>query len=193
MNHPTMSADSKGFPWRALGWSAAAALLLLPLIAMQFTDDVQWTFADFVFAFVLIAGVGAGCELAVRASPNRSYTLGFGVTLAGTFLMIWINAAVGIIGSAANDANSAYVLMLGIGIALGVAGRIRPRAMAWATAATALMQALITAIAVVAGLGQPENSALHLLGINGFFMLFWLVGAVLFHDSVRVAEAGSAA
>jgi len=35
-------------PWRAAIWGCSGALLLLPLNAVQFTDEVQWTISDFV-------------------------------------------------------------------------------------------------------------------------------------------------
>ena len=44
--------------WRIARWVAAALVLLLPLIAMQFTDGVNWDVADFLFAGALLVGVG---------------------------------------------------------------------------------------------------------------------------------------
>jgi hypothetical protein len=49
---------------------ATAFILLLPLVAMQFTDDVNWSLADFVFAGALLGGTGLLLELAVR-KPGR--------------------------------------------------------------------------------------------------------------------------
>ncbi len=40
--------NRRGNPWRAAVWCAAAFLLLLPLVAMQFTREVNWTLSDFV-------------------------------------------------------------------------------------------------------------------------------------------------
>jgi hypothetical protein len=34
-------ARRRGSPWRIVGWSAAALLLMLPLIAMQFTTSAE--------------------------------------------------------------------------------------------------------------------------------------------------------
>jgi hypothetical protein len=41
-------------------------LLLIPLIAMQFTNEVNWTLFDFVVAGVLLLGTGFICELVIR-------------------------------------------------------------------------------------------------------------------------------
>ena len=44
--------------WRLAAWSVAALLLLLPLVAMQFTDEVNWSLADFVvFGALWLASV----------------------------------------------------------------------------------------------------------------------------------------
>lgn len=67
-----MDREARGFPWRMVGWGAAAFMLLLPLVAMQFTNEVRWTLSDFVFAAVLIGAVGVIFELTVRASSNLS-------------------------------------------------------------------------------------------------------------------------
>ncbi len=41
-------------------------LLLMPLIAMQFTNEVNWTLSDIVVAGVLLLGTGLICELVIR-------------------------------------------------------------------------------------------------------------------------------
>ena len=48
-------------------------ILLLPLVAMQFTDDVDWGVFDFVFAGALLGGTGALLELAVRKPRSIVY------------------------------------------------------------------------------------------------------------------------
>jgi hypothetical protein len=44
--------------WRMAAWAMPAGLMLLPLLAMQFTDEVNWNAADFVALGALLAGVG---------------------------------------------------------------------------------------------------------------------------------------
>ena len=58
---------------RITGWSFAAGLLALPAIAMQFTDEVNWSGSDFVFAAIMFGTVGGLLELAGRASSNLAY------------------------------------------------------------------------------------------------------------------------
>jgi hypothetical protein len=52
---------------------ATAFVLLLPLVAMQITDEVDWGLADFVIAGALLAGTGLLLELAVRRPGNIAY------------------------------------------------------------------------------------------------------------------------
>ena len=51
----------------------AALVLLVPLVAMQFTDGVAWSVADFVVAGVLLAGTGVLYELALRRPGTFVY------------------------------------------------------------------------------------------------------------------------
>ncbi len=41
-------------------------LLLIPLMAMQFTDEVNWTLSDFVVAGALLLGTVLICEFVIR-------------------------------------------------------------------------------------------------------------------------------
>src|SRR5688572_17475229 len=98
--------------WRIAAWSAAALILLLPAAAMQFTDEVSWNAADFAFAAVLIAGTGIAFELAAKRSSSTTYRVAVGLALGAAVLLIWVNAAVGVIGSEDNPANLMYGVVL---------------------------------------------------------------------------------
>jgi hypothetical protein len=52
---------------------ATAFILLVPLVAMQISDEVDWGLADFVFAGVLLGGTGLVLELAARKAANLAY------------------------------------------------------------------------------------------------------------------------
>lgn len=75
------------------------ALLLVPLVAMQFTREVDWTLSDFVIMGVLLMSTGLLFDLAarkIRSSRNRLITIG---VIAFGFLFVWAELAVGIVGS----------------------------------------------------------------------------------------------
>jgi len=50
-----------------------AFILLVPLVAMQITDEVDWGVADFVLAGVLLGGTGVLLGLAARKPRNTTY------------------------------------------------------------------------------------------------------------------------
>jgi peptidoglycan/LPS O-acetylase OafA/YrhL len=53
-----------------------ALILSLPLVAMQFTEDVAWSFGDFFVAGVLLATIGVALELAARKAGNLAAAIG---------------------------------------------------------------------------------------------------------------------
>lgn len=74
-------------------------LLLIPLVAMQFTNEVNWSLFDFIAAGVLLLGTGFGIELVlqkVRSRKNRIVILGIIIFL---LLLLWAELAVGVFGS----------------------------------------------------------------------------------------------
>ena len=85
--------------WRVIGWGAAAIMLLLPLIAMQFTDEVDWDLSDFIIFGAMLAAAGGTFELATRVTSNKTHRAAVVLALAAAFILIWVNGAVGIIGN----------------------------------------------------------------------------------------------
>lgn len=79
--------------------AVCATVLLIPLVAMQFTDEVSWGFFDFAVMFALLFGVGLLIDFVLRKiqSPtNRVLLCSLAVVL---FLLVWAEMAVGIFGS----------------------------------------------------------------------------------------------
>jgi len=176
---------------RLIGWTIVAGLLITPAIAMRFTDEVQWTTSDFVFAGVVLIGAGAIAELAVRVSGDWSYRIGAGLAVLASVLLLWINGAVGIIGSEDNPANLLYLAIILAAFVGAVASRFRPGGMSLAMASAAGLQAIIGALAVSRGWGKgSENWPQPVIVLSIVFCLIWLSSASLFR---RVARTGHAA
>lgn len=76
-----------------------AILLLIPLIAMQFTDEVNWGLFDFVIAGALLLGTGLLFELVMRKINKTPYRIAISVALLLALLLIWAELAVGIFGT----------------------------------------------------------------------------------------------
>ena len=84
---------------RVVVWGTAAFVLLLPLVAMQFTSEVDWDLMDFVVFGVMLLVVCGTYELATRLTGKKAYRLAVGIALTGVFLLTWIQLAVGIFGT----------------------------------------------------------------------------------------------
>lgn len=76
-----------------------AFLLLLPLIAMQFTHEVSWTLLDFVAAGSLLLGTGLMCELVMRKVKKIQYRIAICIALLVIGFLVWLELAVGIFGT----------------------------------------------------------------------------------------------
>lgn len=164
--------------WRPAIWAGATLLLLLPLVAMQFTHEVAWGPGDFVAFGAMLAAACGAWELACRATHGRACLAAFAVAIATGSLLVWSNLAVGIIGSADDPANLMFAGVLAIAIAGAGIARLRPRGMARAIISTAAAQALVGVIAMVAGLG-------NVLAATGGFVALWLLSAWLFGCAAR--------
>lgn len=177
--------DSKVY--RSVGGVALATtlILLLPLLAMQITNEVVWDLFDFAFAGALIFGTGLAYVLVARKRGSIAYRSAVGVALAAAFILVWINAAVGIIGSEDTEANLMYGGVLAVGIIGTIIARLRPRGMARALFATALAQALVAGIALSFELGSPGSPPVEILTLNGFFVALFVGSALLFRHAGR--------
>ena len=76
-----------------------AFLLLIPLIAMQFTTEVDWDLRDFVIMGILLLGTGLMAELVIRKVRNTESRLVIIGLILLAFFLIWAELAVGIFGS----------------------------------------------------------------------------------------------
>ena len=124
--------------------------------------------------------------MATQKTGNHAYLAAVGVALAAAFVLIWLNLAVGIIGTEDNPANLMYGGVLAVGIIGAVIVRFQPHGLARALFATALAQALVGVIALIAGLGSTGPTwPANILGLTGFFAALWLISAWLFRNAAR--------
>ena len=77
----------------------AELVLLVPLIAMQFSDEWDWKVTDFIIIGILLAGVGFAYQLIVNGVKNNSKQAVAGIVLAALMILLWVEMAVGIFGS----------------------------------------------------------------------------------------------
>ncbi|HZF63877.1 MAG TPA: hypothetical protein VEZ55_05320 [Chitinophagaceae bacterium] len=74
-------------------------LLLVPLVAMQFTDEVNWSLFDFLIGGFLLLGTGLLCELVIRKVKKTSHRIAICVAILAALIIIWAELAVGIFGT----------------------------------------------------------------------------------------------
>ena len=170
-------ARGSGHRWRLIGWGIAVALIVTPLIAMQFTREVNWTGSDFLFATAVIGGVGAIYELAASKSQNQAYRAGVAFALTAAFLIVWANGAVGMIGTESNPFNLLFYGVVLLAIGGSIVARFQSLGMAWTMTAAAVAQAMISG----AGLLSDPRGALFSLAFSGL----WLVSAAFLRRSAR--------
>ena len=78
---------------------AVGLLLAIPLIAMQFTNEVHWTGSDFLVAGTLLLGTGLLAEGILRTFTKRSHRLAWLGVLGLVLLLVWAELAVGVFGT----------------------------------------------------------------------------------------------
>lgn len=180
-----MATESKNEGWTRWLWVGAAALLLVPFVAMRFTSEVDWTLGDFIFAALMLAALCGLVQLAVRRSSRAMYRWAMALAALGGFAVIWVNLAVGIVASEDNDYNLVFFVIILATIAASALVRIRAGAMAKILPLTAL--ALLVALGIGQGLGSDELHDTRIaewIGVAVFAGMFGL-SALLF----RRAEA----
>ena len=76
-----------------------ALILSIPLVAMQFSDEVDWNLFDFAVIGTLLMGTGLAYEfLALRLRSGRSRLVVGGLLLL-LLMLAWAELAVGVFGS----------------------------------------------------------------------------------------------
>lgn len=78
---------------------APLSFLLVPLVAMNFTNEVNWGPYDFLIAAVLLGGMALLLDIILRKTNNspKRWLLGLGVFLV--VVLLWAEMAVGLFGS----------------------------------------------------------------------------------------------
>jgi hypothetical protein len=119
----------------------------------------------------------------MQLQSNTAYRLAAALALAAAFLIVWLNAAAGLIGIEDDDpANLLYVGVLAVGFIGAVIARFQPRGLSRALFATALAQALVGAIA----LKYPNTaSPVQIVLLHGLFVASFAGAALLFRYAAR--------
>ncbi len=71
-------------------------ILLIPLVVMQFTSEVNWDRPDFVIMGILIFTTSLTFNLAMGKMKHNPKRLLVGVVIVALFIYVWVELAVGI-------------------------------------------------------------------------------------------------
>lgn len=167
-------------------------LLAIPLVAMQFTDEVQWGPGDFLVMGTLLFGAGLAFEWVLRRPGSSLLRIAAGIGLFSTLLMTWANLAVGLVGGEDNPANAALLVVPLVGIAGWLLCGLRPRGMALTLTLMAGIQVVITAVALSFGWKPLRHGPVDIWGPNALFVLLYLASALLFWDASSPARSSTA-
>lgn len=175
-----------------------ALLLLIPLALTIRDGNVpnvgwNWSPSDFVFAFVVLFGASLVYELIAKKAKTTVYRLATIIAVLTGLALVWINAAVGIIGDSENPSHPMYlgvILIALIGVAIS---RLEPRGLMRAAFTTAFAQALVPVIMLVVWSPQThfwgEPGVFGVFLLNTFFVTLWIVSGLLFrYESLKHRE-----
>lgn len=168
-----------------MAWGSAAALMVLPIIALRAGEGRPWAPGDVTFLAILLAVLAAVLGVSARIANRRAYAAACALALVTGLFQAWINLAVGIIGSEDNPANWMYGGVILVAIIGAILARFRPAGMARAMIAAAAAQASTFIAAIVLGFGFTGP-------ITVFLVTLWLVAASLFRQAARARTSTSA-
>lgn len=157
---------------------SAAFVLLIPLVAMQFTAEVNWTSGDFIFMGVWVFSTVLAWELISKKSGKPAYRIAVALAVLASFLLIWVNAAVGIIGED-NPANLLYLAVVAIAFLGATASKFEARKSSYAVFAAAAAQTLVPVIALVFWNSDFSPGVIQVFALNGFFVMLWIASGLL--------------
>jgi hypothetical protein len=154
---------------------------------MYFTSEISWREALAYSIIFLIAG-GFYELWQWLKTCTRTYRIAFGLGLTGAFLIIWVNGAVGIIGSEDNPANLMYGAVFIVGCIGALISRFKPRGMMYTVFTAGLVQVLVPFVALFiwpAQVSWGEAWVTKVLVFNCILALPFIGSALLF---LRVAN-----
>jgi hypothetical protein len=176
-----------------------ACILLVPLLGNLF---MGWSWPWFAFPVwgAVLVGTGLTYELVARKGGTMAYRAAVGIACATGFVLVFINAAAGIIGD--GPVNVMYLGVLAVGFLGALIARFQPRGMALALFATALAQMLVPVIALAiwkAGwqhlLTDPNSphppfhpGIAPVFGLNAVFAMLWVGSALLFRRASAITD-----
>ncbi|WP_265569379.1 hypothetical protein [Sphingomicrobium nitratireducens] len=179
MNDLSNKHGPNGRKLSMLAYAGAALLLLVPLVGMQVSDEVNWTLSDFAIAAVLLGGTAHLFDRMLRVDDRWSAIIGAIVGLFGWFTLLWANLAVGVVGEPDTPGSLAFFGLLGAVLVGAVASRFRADRMRLVMALAALGVVVLGVIFAA----QEE----YMIRIAAMWTLLFAASAAAYHHAARDA------
>lgn len=165
-----------------------AFILLIPLGAMQFTSEVDWSALDFILMYGLMTGIGGAFKFVASRSNHLAYRVGAALACGTAFLLTWVNLAVEVIGDD-NAVNALYFVVVLLGLIGAGAARFRAAGMARTMFGMAAAQMLVPTVGVIVNPDNFSPGILPVYVLNGGFAALFIFAGFLFSHAGRDESA----
>lgn len=176
-----------------------AIILMIPLTAMQFESGVNWSPADFIIAGILIFSTASAYKLLTWKYKTNFYRAAIGLSLLSGLMLVWVNMAVGILGSENNPVNMLYGVVLAAGFLGAIASGLKPKGLMYTMFSMAVLQVCVplAGIVIEKPAGMPVSEFLYrwhqhgftgVAGITVFFTVVFVAAGLMFRNAVKAEE-----
>lgn len=117
----------------------------------------------------------------------KQYRFAIAVAIVTSLLLVWLSLGVGIIGGDGDPSNRMYFGVIAVGLIGAFIARFKPKGMAKTLIAMAIVQAVITLIALIKKLGLPYSGPAEILILNAFFIALFVFSSWLFRRAIRTS------
>lgn len=164
----------------------AASVLLIPLVIMLFSTEMNWSVLDYIIVWLLLFSSGLTYRLVTKKKRSISYKAAIVLAVLTGLFMMWVNLGVGIFGSGPNPVNLSYAVVLTIGLFGSIIARFKPRGMALTLYIMAFANTLLTVFAIIYNNYVPtEEHVMQIVVINFFFIVMWTASGLLFRNAIN--------
>lgn len=159
--------------------------IIIVFLIKLITNKIQWN-ETIVYSIILVL-IPSIYELWQWLKiQNKFYRIAFCIWIFWAFLIIWINGAVGIIGSEDNPANLMYAAVLITWLIGSILSLLKPRGMAYTLFTVSIIQILVPLFALFiwpAKVSWGEAGVLEVLIFNSIFAIIFIISWLFFQLS----------
>ena len=77
----------------------SGAILLVPFIGSEFSQEVNWSGFDYIVAAILLGGTSFVLDFVLNKAKNKQSRWAWGIIVVLALALVWAELAVGVFGS----------------------------------------------------------------------------------------------